>query len=246
MNQVFIFWLKIFIRFKQKVIALKKIYYVPGLISALLIPILFWYYGNQKLEEANFRVIDIGLPSKLEKEGSNYLYSFEPLRNWKYKQINIEPGTAKENSDFYVSELKKLDQNNVKNSGIEFILNDKNTYGDFASLLNDMAVAKHETYAYDLEKTGHFFATVNYKDPNAVEEKIECLLCNDTLMYYVDPVMRESILDIIIRSESYNRFFENISKLPKQAYYILFGFLFFLNISMLSIKERFQLHRFHY
>lgn len=221
---------------------MKKIFYVPGLISALVIPFLFWYYINPYIDETNYNIMDIGLSSKLDKNKSNVSSTFEPLRNWKYKQISIEPGKAKENSDFYVSELKKLDQNNIKNSGIEFILNDKNTYGDFASLLNDMAVAKHETYAYDLEKTGHFFATVNYKDPNAIEEKVECLLCNDTV-YYEDPSMRESILDLIMRRESYNRFFENISKLPKQAYYILFGFLFFLNISMLSFKERFQLQR---
>ncbi|UMQ41892.1 hypothetical protein MKS83_21265 [Chryseobacterium sp. Y16C] len=221
---------------------MKKIFYIPGLISALIIPFLFWYYINPYIDETNYNIMDIWLPPKLDKNKSNVSSTFEPLRNWKYKQISIEPGKAKENSDFYVSELKKLDQNNIENSGIEFILNDKNTYGDFASLLNDMAVAKHETYAYDLEKTGHFFATVNYKDPNAVEEKVECLLCNDTV-YYEDPSMRESILDLIMRRESYNRFFENISKLPKQTYYIIFGFLFFLNISMLSIKERFQLQR---
>ena len=33
-----------------------------------------------------------------------------------------------------------------------------------------------------------------------------------------------------------------ISQLPKQAFYFIFGFLIFLNISMLSIKESFQKH----
>jgi len=223
---------------------LKKIYYVPGWISALIIPVLFWYYINPYIDEINYSVMDIWLPPKLDKDKSNLSFTFEPLRNWKYEQINIESGKAKENSDFYISELKKLDQNNVKNSGIEFILNDKNTYGDFASLLNDMAVAKHETYSYDLEKTGHFFATINYINPNTEEEKIECLLCNDTV-YYEDPSTRESILDILKR-ENYTVFFENISKLPQGAYYFIFGFLIFMNISMLSIKERFQLQRLHH
>jgi len=31
--------------------------------------------------------------------------------------------------------------------------------------------------------------------------------------------------------------------LPKQAYYIIFGFLVFLNISMFSIKENLQIQR---
>jgi hypothetical protein len=43
---------------------LRKIYYVPGLISAIFIPLLFWFYGNQKLQEPIPNVIDIGLPAK--------------------------------------------------------------------------------------------------------------------------------------------------------------------------------------
>ena len=58
---------------------MKKIFYVPGFISAAIIPILFWYHGNQKLNEPIPYVMDIGLPSKLNKE--NYNYTFEPLRN---------------------------------------------------------------------------------------------------------------------------------------------------------------------
>lgn len=225
---------------------MKKIFYVPGLISALLIPILFWYYINPYIDETNYNVVDIGLPIKLNKDKSNVSSTFEPLRNWKYKKIIVNPAKAKENSSFYVSEVEKLQKRNEKNTGIEFILDKNNTYGDFVSLLNDMAIAKQETYAYDLEKTGHFFATVNYIDPNAVEKKNEYPLYNDTFIYYGDTSMRESILDIIRKRENYALLFGNISKLPQGAYYIIFGFLLFTNISMLSIKERFQLQKFHY
>ncbi|WP_162143839.1 hypothetical protein [Chryseobacterium daeguense] len=93
-----------------------------------------------------------------------------------------------------------------------------------------------------MEKTGHFFVPVNYKDPNA--EEFECLLCNDVLITYEDPSVREGIL-YFIKREYYNAFFQSISKLPGGAYYIIFAFLLFLNISMLSIKDRFQLQRIH-
>lgn len=201
---------------------MKKIYYFPGLISALLIPVLFWYYGNMKLEEANLRVMDIGLPAKLT--GNNYLYSFEPLRNWDYKQIKVNPNTAKENSNLYVSEMKALQKRNQKETGIEFILDENNTYGDFVSLLNDMAIAKQDTYAFDIEKTGHVFAVHYYKDPNAKE--VECLLCSDAIYTYAEPTFKD-----------------NFFKLPKEAFFIIFGFLLFLNISMFSIKENLQIKR---
>ncbi len=208
---------------------MKKIYYVPGLISAVLIPILFWYYGNQKFEEINVSVIDIGLPAKLKEDKSNDIYSFEPIRNWNYKKVKIEPGTAKQNSKLYVSELRKLQKRNEKESGIEFILGQNNTYGDFASVLNDFHIARQDQYVIDLEKTGHIFAVYSYVDPKVQYPEYECLLCND-----------------VIRPEYKLDFFEKIqmlpTELPKDIYYFIFGFLIFLNISMLSIKERFQLH----
>lgn len=218
---------------------MKKIYYVLGLISALLIPILFWYYINPYIDKTTYNVIDIGLPSKLAKDQSNLNLTFEPLRKRKYKKIKVDPAQAEKNSKLYVSEIKALQKRNEKNTGIEFILEKNNTYGDFVSLLNDMAIAKQETYAFDLEKTGHFFVTLNYKDPNAIKEKFECLLCNDDII--IEPFLRDEISDIINR-EYYQILFENTSKLPKGALFIMFGFLLLLNMSMLSIKERFQLN----
>ena len=209
-------------------ISLKKIHYVPGLISAVLIPILFWYFINQKYKEINISVIDVGIPKKLSDDKSNYQYTFEPNRNWNYKKIKVDRNKAKENSKFYVSEIKKLQKHNKKNTGIEFILDDKNTYGDFVSLLNDMHIGKHETYAIDLEKTGHLFAVVNYIDPNIQELDIPIFTCGT---YYNNTKYEENYLS---RTEKF------LLALPKESYYIIFGFLIFLNISMLSIKERFQ------
>ncbi|WP_294304290.1 hypothetical protein [uncultured Chryseobacterium sp.] len=215
---------------------MKKIYYFPGLISALIVPVLFWHYINPYINKTKYNVVDIGLPAKLTKE--NYQYSFEPYRNWKYKKIVVQPNTALQNQPHYVSELKKLQAKNEKETGIEFIL-ENNTYGDFVSLLNDMAIAKQETYALDLENTGHLFAVVNYIDPTAKEPEYKCLLCDDVIDSY------ESYSpDISFRFQLYcQSLFTDLPKLPEGAYYILFGFLLFLNISMLSIKENFQIKR---
>ncbi|KNB60909.1 hypothetical protein [Chryseobacterium sp. Hurlbut01] len=202
----------------------KKIFYVPGLISALLIPVLFWYFGNRKLNEPIPNVMDFGLLAKLTKENHNDY--FEAFRNWNYQKIIVQPNSAKSNSAFYVSKLKKLQKRNEKKTGIEFILNDYNTYGDFASLLNDMAIAKHETYGLDLDKTGHLFALTNYQDPNAKEIEYDCLLCNDVIRDEYKPTFLDDA-----------QFF--IKQLPKESFYLIFGFLIFLNISMFSVKERF-------
>lgn len=205
----------------------KKIYYVPGLISALLIPVLFWYYGNQKLNEPITNIMDFGIPAKYNPNiPVNQQNTLEQIRNWKYQKIIVQPNSAKKNSKFYVSKIKELQNRNEKKTGIEFILDNNNTYGDFASLLNDMDIADQDRYGLDLDKTGHLFVPVTYIDPNVKESEYDCLLCNDVVYDEYNPTF---LYD--------SQFF--IKQLPTETFYLIFGFLIFLNISMLSIKERF-------
>ncbi|WP_343662927.1 hypothetical protein [Chryseobacterium mucoviscidosis] len=216
---------------------MKKICYFPGLISALLVPVLFWYYIHPYIDKTVYNVVDIGLPAKLRKDNYNQNATFEPLRNWNYKKIAVPPNEAKNNSDFFVSEIKAMQKRNEKNSGIEFILSDKNTYADLISILNDMHISKNDMYAIDTEKTGNIFAVHYYVEPTK-EKESEYLLCNDLIYEVEEPTFMDKFLAF---NQHFQTVFENVSELPKGAYYILFAFLLFLNISMLSIKERFQL-----
>ena len=109
---------------------MRRIYYVPGILSAVMSPIMFWFYGNRELQKPIPNVIDLGLPHKVHSTSSTdeknriYQNSFEPYRSWNYKKIIVKPNTARQNSNYYVSELKKLQQRNQKETGIEFIIND--------------------------------------------------------------------------------------------------------------------------
>lgn len=224
------FWLKIFIRYHQN-LSMKKIYYIPGLMSAILLPLLLWYYGNQKFNEINVSVLDIWIPIKEKTDSKLPFINFEPYRSWNYKKIEITPNTAKENSKRYVSELKNLQKRNEKNTGIEFMLNDKNTYNDLVSLLNDIELANHPEYHLDLNKTGHLF--VIHQDKTSIGSPDDFVnWCGTTHDYYPS----EHYL------KGYQKLENQLKHLPQQSFYMIFGFLLFLNISMLSIKERFQLH----
>lgn len=210
-----------------KILTVKKIYYIPGLISAVLIPILFWYYGNQRVHP-QYTIMDLGLPSKV-RPGESLLNTFEPYRKWNYKKITVQPNMALQNRELYISELKELQTKNVRESGIEFVLNDQNTYQDFIALMNAMEMSKQGAFCLDMEKTGHFFAVHFYKDSNSKERDYDGGGC----VVYVDDVHKKKFdyMDL-----------ENLVKhLPEQSHYMISGFLLFLNISMLSIKERFQM-----
>ena len=129
--------------------------------------------------------------------------------------------------EIYVSEIKKLQKRNQKETGIEFVIGNKNSYDDLISLLNNMQIAQQETWCLDLEKTGHFFVTVNYKDPNAKDiENVS--VCGGFIYKEHEPSLFEKI--------TYQ--FSEFGKLPKTAYYIIFGYLILLNVSILSLVRK--------
>jgi len=175
----------------------------------------------------------VHLKNSVEDKDRIYQNSFEPYRNWNYKKIIVKPNTARQNSDFYISEIKKLQQRNQKNTGLEFVINDENSYDDFISILNDCQISKQEIYGVDMDKTGHFFVLVNYKDPNKIERGDDVVYGNDLVIYNY----KESDY-----YEGFEKFSFQASQLPKEAFYLIFGFLILLNISMFSIKESLQNH----
>lgn len=118
-----------------------------------------------------------------------------------------------------------MKKKNLEGTGIEFILNNDNTYDDFVSILNDLAITNQEKYGMDLDNTGHIFVLVNYKNP--IIQEIEIFRCGTGLMmeYQNNPKY----------FKGYKKFQYQISQLPEKAFYIIFSFLIFLQISVLSL-----------
>ena len=180
--------------------------------------------------------MDLGIPAKynpkvlLEQQSRTW----EGLRKFKYQKIIIPKNSAKINSKFYVSELKKLQKRNEKETGIEFVLNDENSYRDFASILNDFHIAKHAYYALDLDKTGHLFAITEYKDQNA---KVDSSLSHDVII--VDDGGSENNFKVLNKwiFEKENFLKHSIPQQPKQTFYLISGFFILLCISIFRIKN---------
>ncbi|UPQ75798.1 hypothetical protein [Chryseobacterium nepalense] len=216
---------------------MKRIYYVPGVISALLIPVLFWFYGSQKYREIHVNMIDFKFPAKFQDEKATTVDGFEPYRKLHYKKIIVKPNTARENSVFYISEIKKLQKRNEKDTGIEFILNDKNTYDDLVSLRNDMAISKQSSYYLDLDKTGHFFVILKLDGASLFTNDDIVDRCGNEIIDFSSDYFKKYYL------KGFQKFEYQLTKLPENSYYVIFSFLLFLNISMFSIKENLQLKK---
>ncbi|WP_294276335.1 hypothetical protein [uncultured Chryseobacterium sp.] len=211
---------------------MRRMYYVPGLISALLIPLLFWYYGNQKFNNINVRIIDIYLPFKSRK--SQQL----PYEQNSYdKQIQVSPQYGKEHIGLYVSGINSI-KNKKQASGIEFILNNENTYGDFVALLNALEITHYPDYYLDLDGSGHLYV-INENSLNVlpVAYNDDFIRCGNDFLDFSPEYFNAHLLKGISKLEYH------LTQLPLPAMHILFAFLLFINVSMLSIKERFLLRQ---
>jgi len=155
--------------------------------------------------------------------------TFEPFRDWNYKKIIVSPNKALKNQNYYISELKKLQQKNEKETGIEFSLSDQNNLQDFIAVLDALEISQQDIYGIDAEKTYHIFAPHIYFDHDA--EPLEDLFICGTGNIIEEPTTNKNF---------YKEFSIQIKKLPKEGVILFFSFLLFLNLSMFSIKDRLQ------
>ena len=186
----------------------KKLLYVPGMFSLLVIPLAFIFYASNYLKENDFRFLSIYFPEK------NYFENY-PENNYRigynYDTIKVQVDFIKETEEKYFKLIKELQGRNIDKTGIIFQLSDENTYGDFVKLTNLMLLTEQSVYAADMETNG-FYVIHNQIDYSLKE--ITPIYCG---LYY----QQESM--------STKEFFSNIKlflkNLPNFIYLILIGYL---------------------
>lgn len=206
-------------------------YYVSGIISAVFIPIMFFYFSVPTYNKLNLRVLDIGLPYKLKKgeKDSEYSYSTIPSKDWNYKSVNVNKDFNKKSEDYFLKLLNNLKENNIDKTGIKFQFSDQNTYADLVRLLNILQKTKQEMYGLDMEKTNSLY--VLHVKPNLKEENY---LSSDTIS--------ESYLNQNEYDYKYSNFLEKfIQYSPRESYYLLCGYLLLVYCTILKPKLKFEI-----
>ncbi|MGD1318117.1 hypothetical protein [Chryseobacterium sp. 2R14A] len=208
----------------------KKIYYVAGVISALLIPLLFLYYATPVYYQMSLRVMDIGLPAKAKKGEKLPGYAIIPTEGWNYKTINVKPGFDKKTEKNFIREINQLKENNIDKTGIRFQLSDKNVYADIVNLLNISLKTEQERYGFDMEETNSFY--VLYKKVD--REMFSGIDGNGGCGFgYFDADEYK-----FSRANFWNKL---IHYSPKESYYLIFGFLMLIYCVMLRPKLSFKI-----
>lgn len=207
----------------------KKIYYVAGIISALLVPLLFLYYATPVYDQMNMRVIDLGLPAKTKKGERLPEYAKIPTEGWNYKMINVKPGFDKKVEEKFIKEINQLTLNNIDKTGIRFQLSDKNVYADIVGLINIMLKTRQEMYGFDLDETNSFY--VLYKTPLKNSDAFSCGGSLNVTYLNIDQYNYAN-------ADFWNKL---IYYSPKESYYLIFGFLMLIYCAMLKPKLSFNI-----
>ncbi len=209
----------------------KKIHYVTGIISALLVPLLFLYYAAPVYNQMNMRAIDIGLPAKAKKGEKIPEYARIPTEGWNYKALHVKPGFDKIDEQNFIREINQLKINDVDFTGIRFQLSDKNVYADIVGLLNIMLKTKQEMYGFAMEdETNSFYVLyqrADYEKSSGIDGNGDCG------MGYLD-----------MNDYNYSRasFWKKlICYSPRESYYLIFGFLMLIYCAMLRPKLSFNI-----
>jgi len=127
----------------HKIKRFRRLYYSPGLISIILLPILCLFYLKSNHVFEKYGVIDItfALPD------TNDIFGKIPKRD--YLEINLTGNDQEDKSKFdhAQSELRKLVYDSSGTKGVRFHFGEKAKYKTFISALNILSAENVRTYA---------------------------------------------------------------------------------------------------
>jgi len=208
----------------------KKIYYIAGIISALLVPLLFLYYATPVYYEMSMRAIDIGLPYKAKKGEKVPEFAKISIEGWSYKTINVKPDFDGKTEEIFIKEINQLKENDIDKTGIRFQLSDKNVYADIVGLLNIMLKTKQEMYGLDMDETNSLYVLYkknHYQMFSGIDGNGGC-----GFGYFDADEYKFSKANFWDKLIHYS---------PKESYYLIFAFLMLIYCAMLRPKLSFKI-----
>lgn len=194
----------------------KRIYYVPGIISLILIPLILWSYGTKYIEDNDYRVLRFNMPPKDYMEIKEFADVFD---NMKYDDVKVPPNFTDETEVSYFNLIRDLQEKNIDKTAIRFQFSHENTYGDIVKLLNLMEKTEHPRYGWKLQE--NTFEVIHIKSIEYTE-----MACGGDRMILQEE-RKKSFL------ESFMYYFKN---LPKYIYPIIIGYLLLIICSIFRPK----------
>lgn len=149
---------------------MKKMYYIPGIFSVILLPVLgIWYMNKydsfQKLTAINVNFIRYEEISHLPKDDFFYK-SYEVYTKTKYTEIIFDDNKSNSKEKLQLLENLVHRRLHLKDSlnGLKITFDNNSTYDDFIQALD--ILYKNSTYAYNFEDNSIYFIPLGKYEEN--------------------------------------------------------------------------------
>ena len=124
----------------------RKIFYVPGMISLVLLPLLMLYFFSSNKSFVKETAMVLGLPNKEEIPQMLQNVPCITQRNFKEFKLNGTLETEKDNLQKFQSDLKKLNKIHDTVNGIKLHFGKQMKYEVFIRVLDILTIENTPTY----------------------------------------------------------------------------------------------------
>jgi hypothetical protein len=161
----------------------KKLYYIPGIISLTILPILFIYFADREISSRAVGVIpivvaDTNLPKKFPDVFKDYQGTFPPKRNYIDIILTGNDKTDKVKLDFARVRIGETLAANDSVNGLHFHFSDSSKYWTFVKAIDILRAEGAKTYM-PLDNNLWFY----HFPPDTTIEKWICGTTYNTVVY---------------------------------------------------------------
>jgi hypothetical protein len=161
----------------------KKIYYIPGIISLIILPTAFLYFAEIEIRRSNIRTIpivwaDTAFLNKEDDAFGSFNGHFPPTRNYTDivitgKQLDDETKLA-----FAQIRIREILKAGDTVNGLHFLFDDNAKYRSFVAAVDNLRFEGAKTY---MPLDNHLWFYHFSPNPNVKLLEYDCLLCDDVV-----------------------------------------------------------------
>ena len=157
----------------------KKIYYIPGIFSIILLPIFGIWYMNKydyftPLRSIDFTNIDFAEIERMSKKYEHVNYGQNEFEKRAYKEVHLSNDKNSKNTLKYIDQFVN-DVFKTKDTiyGLKIHFEENATYNEFIEVLN--IFTERDAELYILDNNTMYFVGRDWKPPSPDDEKLEPL-----------------------------------------------------------------------
>jgi hypothetical protein len=220
----------------------KKLYYIPGLISIIGLPVLFFFLGPE--DRVDPTCLSLRIPSENRSPGTIIQWSkadaYSVLNKKKFVTIDLDDHQPWYGSDwdemdinyifrrkleFFRKELERLQFTNDTSTILKVRLGEDNTYGEFVWVLNHGMLYRIKRYVY-LDNCIYFFSNppLQHYPPETLDLSVDTSIV-------VPPGKEPTAWEVFKRNMDDE--LQVISYMVRRSYILIIGFLLLIIIPSL-------------